>query len=107
WEVFIISEEDGLSLDQKRRLDVIAVDLNTTIQKAETYIVGEVVWVTVDVPSSYTQQYGNKQQVFFIDIVQPVLKKEIFNWENAVLNLPARLDYVDWSVGTLKENNAE
>ena len=100
-------EDDGVTLDQKRRLDVFAVDLNTTIQKTGTYIVGEVVWVMVDVPSTFTQQYGNKQQGAFIDIVQPVLKKEIFNWEKAVLNLSARLDYVDWNVGTFNETGTD
>jgi hypothetical protein len=100
-------EDDGVTLDQKRRLDVFAVDLNTTIQKTGTYIVGEVVWVKVDVPSTFTQQYGNKQQGAFIDIVQPVLKREIFNWENAVLNLSARLDYVDWNVGTFNETGTD
>ncbi|WP_234573547.1 hypothetical protein [Rhodohalobacter sp. 614A] len=34
-------EEDGLQLDQKRRLDVFAVDINTTIHTIGTYIVGE------------------------------------------------------------------
>ncbi len=100
-------EADGVTLDQKRRLDVFAVDWNTTIQKFGTYIVGEVVWVMVDVPSTFTQQYGDKQRGAFIDIVQPVLKREILNWENAVLNVSARLDYVDWNVGTFNENDED
>lgn len=100
-------EDDGVNLDEKRRLDVFAVDLNTTIQKTGTYVVGGVVWVMVDVPSTYTQQYGNKQQGAFIDIVQPVLKREIFNWEKAVLNLSVRLDYVDWNVGTFNETGTD
>lgn len=100
-------EDDGVNLDEKRRLDVFAVDLNTTIQKTGTYVVGGVVWVMVDVPSTYTQQYGNKQQGAFIDIVQPVLKREIFNWEKAVLNLSLRLDYVDWNVGAFDETGTD
>ncbi|MEQ9187738.1 MAG: hypothetical protein RLP15_08380 [Cryomorphaceae bacterium] len=100
-------EDDGVTLDQKRRLDVFAVDMNTTIKKTGTYFVGEAVWVLIDVPSTYTQQFGNKQQGAFIDIVQPVMKREVFNWENAVLNLSVRMDYVDWNVGKFNKTNTE
>lgn len=100
-------EDDGVTLDQERRLDVFAVDLNTTIKKTGTYIVGEAVWVMVDVPSTYTQQYGNKQQGAFIDVVQPILKRKMFDWDDAVLNLSARLDYVDWNVGKFNETKTD
>ena len=100
-------EDDGVTLDQKRRVDVFAIDLNTTIQKTGTYIVGEVVWVMVDVPSTFTQQYGNKQQGAFVDVVQPILKRKIFDWEKATLNLAARLDYADWNMGKFNETGTE
>ena len=100
-------ETDGVTLDQKRRLDVVAVDMNTTIKKTGTYIVGEVVWIMVDVPSTFTQQYGNKQQGAFIDVVQPILKRKMFDWDDAVLNLSARLDYVDWNVGKFNETKTD
>ncbi len=100
-------EEDGLILDKKRRVDVFAIDINSTIKKTGTYIVGEVAFISVDVPDTYTQQYGSKQWGAFIDIVQPILKREIFNWEDATLNLAARFDYVDWNVGKFKETNAD
>jgi hypothetical protein len=98
-------ERDGLMIDQKRRVDVFAIDLNTTIQKTGTYVVGEIVYTIIDVPESYTQQFGNKQRGGFIDIVQPILKREIFDWENASFNIAARLDYVDWNVGSFKETD--
>lgn len=100
-------EADGVTLDQKRRVDVFALDLNTTIQKTGTYIVGEFVYAMIDVPTSYTQQYGNKQEGFFIDVVQPVLKRKIVDWEKATVNLAARVDYVDWNVGKFKETGTE
>lgn len=100
-------EEDGISLDQKRRIDVFAIDLNTSIKKTGTYMVGEAVFTMVDVPTTYTQQYGNKQRGAFMDIVQPILKRKIFNWENATLNLAARVDYADWNVGKFNETNTE
>lgn len=96
-------EEDGLKLDEKRRLDVFAVDFNTTIKKTATYIVGEYVVATIDVPDTYTQQFGSKQQGFFVDVVQTIFKRKILDWESASFNFAARLDYVDWNVGTFKE----
>lgn len=100
-------EEDGLTLDKKRRVDVFAIDLKTTINKTGTYIVGEVVFIKVDVPSTFTQQYGTKQVGAFIDVVQPILKRKVLDWENATLNLAARLDYVDWNVGTFNETKTD
>lgn len=96
-------EEDGVTLDIQRRVDVFAFDFSASIKKTGTYFVGEYAFILVNVPDTYTQQYGNKQQGFFLDIVQPIIRKEIFDWENASLNIAARLDYVDWNKGTFNE----
>ena len=98
-------EEDGVTLDIQRRVDVFALDFSASIKKTGTYFVGEYAFILVNVPDTYTQQYGNKQQGFFLDIVQPIIRKEIFDWENASLNIAARLDYVDWNKGTFNETN--
>jgi len=96
-------EEDGIVVDKKRRVDVFALDLTTTIKESGTYIVGEVAYVLVDVPETYSQQYGNKQWGAFIDVVQPLLRRKIFDWDKASINVAARLDYVDWNVGSFNE----
>lgn len=98
-------EDGGVTLDKQRRVDVYAIDFNTTIKKTRTYIVGEYTLIFVDVPETYTQQYGNMQQGFFIDIIQPIIKRKILDWENASVNLAVRLDYVDWNVGTFNETS--
>jgi hypothetical protein len=95
-------QEDGLTLDKKRRVNVFAVDFNTTLPTTKTYINGEWAWVTVDIPNTYTEQFGRKQQGGFIDLVQPVLKRSMFGFEKAVLNAALRLEYVDWNKGTFK-----
>jgi hypothetical protein len=100
-------EDEGVMLDIKRRVDVFAIDLTTTIQKTGTVITGEAVYATIDVPVNYTQQFGNTQTGFFADVVQPVLKRKIFDWENAVVNLSARVDYVDWNVGIFDNSDIE
>ncbi len=100
-------KEDGIIIDEERRVDVFAIDWNTTIQRTGTYIVGEVSFINIDVPDTYTQQYGEKQKGAFMDIVQPILKSKVFQWDKAVLNVAARLDYVDWNIGKFNETNTE
>ncbi len=95
--------EDGLTLDDRRYLNIMAIDFNTTLPKVQTFITGEWAWVHVDVPDSFSQQFGNKQRGGFIDIVQPVLKKKLLGWDNAVVNIACRLEYVDWNKGNFIE----
>ncbi len=95
-------EEDGLQLDEKRKMNVYAVDFNTTLPKLNTYINAEWAWVNVNVPDTYTEQFGRKQQGGFIDFVQPVFKKPLFGFDKSVINAALRLEYVDWNKGTFK-----
>jgi hypothetical protein len=95
--------EDGIDLDKKRRVDFIALDFNTILPKIKTYINAEWVWASADVPPTYTQQFGEKQQGGFIDFVQPVLRKRMLGWDDAVLNLAVRGDYADYNVGKFKD----
>ncbi|MFV5701466.1 hypothetical protein ACM55F_06300 [Flavobacterium sp. XS2P12] len=96
-------QDDGVIIDEKRRVAIFALDFNTTLPKIKTFITSELAWIKVDVPSTYGQQFGNKQFGGFIDVVQPLLTKNILGWENAILNLACRLEYVDWNVGTFNE----
>lgn len=94
---------DGLDLDDKRNVNVYAIDFNTTLPGIETFITGEWAWVNLDMPLHYTQQYGDKQRGGFVDVVQPILKGRILGWDNASVNLATRLEYVDWNIGKFKE----
>jgi hypothetical protein len=96
-------QDDGIILDKKRRAKVFALDFNTTIPKTKTFITTEWAWINVDVPETYSQQYGNKQYGGFMDIVQPILTRPMLGWKNASLNIACRLEYVDWNVGTFNE----
>ncbi len=98
-------QDDGIVIDEKRRLDVFAIDFNTTIPKSNTFITAEWAWVAVDVPNTYTEQYGSEQMGGFIDIVQPILKRNIFGWKDAVINIAFRTEYVDWNVGKFTSSN--
>lgn len=99
-------KDDGLIIDDKRRLDVFAIDFNTTLPKAKTFITAEWAWIKVNVPDTYTEQFGKKQQGGFIDVVQPIIKKKMLGWENATLNIACRLEYVDWNVGKFKSDGS-
>lgn len=96
-------QEDGLIIDNKRRLNVFAVDFNSQVPITHTYIVGEWAWVVLDINESYGQQYGDQQAGGFVDIVQPIIKKEILGFKNAILNVSCRLEYVDWNKGKFRE----
>ena len=99
-------EVDGLQVDTKsRRVDVLALDLNTAIKKTGTRFIGEMAYIWVDVPDTFTQQFGDRQVGFFVDIVQPILSTAVLDWEDAILNLSLRTDYVDYNIGRFAQTN--
>lgn len=98
-------EDDGLVLDKRRRVDVFAIDFTTVLLPTKTSIRGEWMWNVVDVPSTYTQQFGNQQQGGFVDVVQPILTRTVLGWENATLYVACRFDYADYNVGRFTETN--
>ncbi len=96
-------EKDGLILDEKRRLNVYAIDFNTTIPVTKTFIIGEWAWINIDVPGTFSQQFGDQQKGGFVDFVQPILTGDLFGFNNASFNVAMRLEYVDWNDGTFRE----
>ncbi|MFM9944624.1 MAG: hypothetical protein ACKVQB_05270 [Bacteroidia bacterium] len=96
-------QEDGITLDAKRSLSVMALDFNTSLLKNRFNITGEVVKVMVDVPYTYSQTFGNKQLGGFIDFIGTIVQKPIFGWEKAKLNAVLRLEYADYNQGKFKE----
>lgn len=102
-DVYNKYEEDGLILDdKKRRMDVVAVDFKSDAF-SPLNITGEWVWVFIDVPSTYSQQFGTRQQGGYIDFVYTLLRKNILGWDNASLNLALRVENVDYNAGTFNE----
>lgn len=100
-------QEDGIQLDEKRACRVFAVDYNNTLPGLKTFITGELAWIQVNVPGTYIEQYGSRQQGGFVDIVQPMLKRSMMGWEQATLNVALRLEYVDWNRDTFKSTGGE
>jgi len=100
-------ETDGLVLDEKRRLDIFALDFHTTIPGMGMSVTGEAALITVDIPSTYTQQFGRRQWGGYVDIVQPIVTATIFGFERSVLLGAVRIEYVDWNVDTFNETGGD
>ena len=98
-------KEDGLVIDDKRSASVFAVDFNTSIFRNRVNITGEYAKVFVDVPSTFTQQYGEEQWGAYTDVVCTILQRKICGWENAKLNIGVRGEFVDFNEGKFKETN--
>jgi hypothetical protein len=96
-------QEDGLTLDVKRRASVAALDFNTSLLKNKLNINAEVAKVVVDVPETYSQAFGEKQWGGYLDIIYTLLQRKVLDWEKAKLNIGARLEYVDYNQGKFIE----
>ena len=94
-------EIDGLAIDKKRGLDVIAVDYNFHYKKLN--ILGEWVKASVDVPSELGPNFGSKQWGFHTDLIYPILERSILKFEEAKLNAAFRIEYVDYNSGAFQE----
>jgi len=99
--------DDGEEIEKKANLNVFAVDFNTEIPTLRTKIIGEAAWINLDMPENYTEQYGRKQAGFFVDVVQPIYRRKILDWDDAVFNVAARVDYVDWNIGKFKSTGTK
>jgi hypothetical protein len=98
-------QADGLIIDNKRNASVFALDYSTSLLKNKLSITGEYANVRVDVPATFTQQYGNQQWGIYTDVIYTLLNQKIMGWEKAKLNVGIRAEYTDYNVGTFKETN--
>jgi len=90
---------EGAQVDDKRSVNVFDVDFNTTIPHLNTTITTEWAWIFVDLPADYTPEYAHKQYGGYVDVVQPVFKGRILDWDHATINIAVRGEYVDWNDG--------
>ena len=47
------------------------------------------------------------QRGFFVDVVQPLLRRKVLDWENASLNVAFRVDHTDWNTDSFNETGEE
>lgn len=96
---------DGIDIDVRRSLSVFAFDYNLNIGKLQ--VNGEWATVKVQVPSTYTQQYGSDQSGFHLDLIYPIRKGELFGWQNTIVNANLRTEYVDYNQGHFNETGGK
>lgn len=94
---------DDLVLDKKRSASIVAFDYSTSLFKNRLNITGEIAHVLVDVPETYSQQFGSKQFGTYVDVIATVLQRAMLGWKNAKLNLGLRVEYADYNLGTFNE----
>ncbi len=101
--VYNAFEIDGVPIDAKRRVDLLALDFHSNSLPWKSSVNAEWVWALIDVPETYTQQFGSKQKGGFVDIVVPLHRCSVLGWKNSTLNGVFRMEYTDYNVGKLKE----
>ena len=90
-------ELEGEEVDEKRHLGIIAADFNTKIEEAA--IRGEFAVTSIDVPKDIAEIYGTKQWGGYLEIVYPILQRELLGFEKAIINIGLRLERIDYNVG--------
>ena len=95
---------DGVVIDKQRSVSAYAFDFSTTIAN-QTTITGEFAVVEVNLPSGSAPQYGSQQWGCFVDLVQPLYKGSVLNFEKSKINACFRFEYADYNVGTFTETS--
>lgn len=96
-------KESGLIIDNKRSATVVAIDYNTSLFKNRLNITGEYCRAMVDVPSTFTQQYGSLQWGMYTDFIYTIIQRKMLGWEKAKINIGVRCEMVDYNVGNFHE----
>lgn len=92
-------QADGMIIDDKRSVSVFGIDFNTSLFKNRLSIMGEYLHLMVERPENYIEMYGSRQWGGYVDVIGTVLKRKMFGWEKAKLNVGIRCEYDDFNVG--------
>lgn len=96
---------EGDIVDEKRRLNIFAVDYNTKLWTAD--LKGEVAYATIDIQENLTESFGEEQWGGHLDIIVPVWRPDLFSYADAVLNVNLRLERIDFNVGSFSSTGAK
>lgn len=88
---------EGEAVDAKRRLSIIALDMNTELSSLS--LRGEVAWVKVDVAEDLEEVMAERQWGVYLDAVLPVWRPRIRGLTDPVVSLGVRLERVDFNRG--------
>jgi hypothetical protein len=89
---------EGEEVDDGRWLGITALDFGVGVWGAE--VRGELAHAAVDVPDGMVEVFGDVQWGGHLDVVVPVWRPRVLDYENALLALGIRVERVDYNRGT-------
>ncbi len=95
---------EGESVDTDRRIDLFALDGATALGPLK--LTGEAALAVIGIPASLAEVFGDRQWGFHVDLVAPVWRPTVQGYENAVVNLSARVEHVDYNAGSFSSTGA-
>ena len=96
---------EGEVVAEERSLNLYAIDF--VVPVGEGVLQGELVNALIDVPSDIVEIYSNHQKGGFVEVVYPLYKKEMFGYQNSVINACVRYEELDYNVGTFASTGTE
>jgi hypothetical protein len=89
---------EGEEVDDRRWLGITALDFGVGVRGAE--VRGELAHAAVDVPDGMVEIFGDVQWGGHLDVIVPVWRPRVLDYENASLAVGVRLERVDYNRGT-------
>jgi hypothetical protein len=91
---------EGVEVDRRRWLGITVLDFGVGIGPAD--VRGELARATVDVPAGMVEVFGDTQWGGHLDVLIPVWRPRVLDYQNAVVTLGLRIERVDYNRGTFE-----
>ncbi len=88
---------EGDIIDDKRRLTILAFDAEYRWRRFQFR--GEAALADIDVPSSLTDIFADRQNGFYAELGYKLLQRSMLNLPDASLTVVTRYDYIDLNAG--------
>jgi hypothetical protein len=88
---------EGEQIDDKRRLTILALDGEYRWRRLKFR--GEAALAKIDVPASLSEMFADQQKGFYGEVGYTLLRRPLFNFQDASLTLVSRYDYIDLNDG--------
>lgn len=88
---------EGEQIDDKRRLTILALDGEYRWRRLKFR--GEAALAKIDVPASLNEMFADQQKGFYGEVGYTLLRRPVFDFQDATLTLVSRYDYVDLNEG--------
>ena len=88
---------EGEQIDDKRRLTIFALDGEYRWRRLKFR--GEAALAKIDVPESLNELFADQQKGLYGEVGYTLLRRTLFNFQDATLTLVSRYDYIDLNDG--------